>query len=204
MRFSPHTRGCSEVKDLLRDQLVVFPAYAGMFLSSPGTPQPVSSFPRIRGDVPILAHNQTSITPFSPHTRGCSPEARTHVLQPQVFPAYAGMFPHHMAGHSEPHGFPRIRGDVPAGTRIVVHSQLFSPHTRGCSCVTPSNKEFSAVFPAYAGMFPTGPHAGFETSRFPRIRGDVPEPRRIAHDQRPFSPHTRGCSFGVNSKAGQG
>ena len=50
--FSPRARGCSQHSRFLFSRLLVFPACAGMFLSSV-TPTPVvSGFPRIRGDVP--------------------------------------------------------------------------------------------------------------------------------------------------------
>ena len=52
-RFSPHTRGCSEHGLVIDGVVVVFPAYAGMFLKNVN-PRPLTlRFPRIRGDVPL-------------------------------------------------------------------------------------------------------------------------------------------------------
>ena len=53
----------------------------------------------------------------------------------------------------------------------------------------------TAVFPAYAGMFRSGQHESGAGSRFPRIRGDVPEFLGEFISGGAFSPHTRGCSL---------
>ena len=91
--FSPHTRGCSGLVRRAADQLIVFPAYAGMFLSAYRHGHSGDSFPRIRGDVPEPTYSSASYQ--------------------VVFPAYAGMFRVLAANHRSAIGFPRIRGDVP-------------------------------------------------------------------------------------------
>ena len=55
--------------------------------------------------------------------------------------------------------------------------EVFSPHTRGCSAVTPIIPTIIEVFPAYAGMFRIRAECGAADLRFPRIRGDVPTPK---------------------------
>ena len=70
--FSPHTRGCSAAGGRLPTAGPVFPAYAGMFRRSTRTDWLLRSFPRIRGDVPLLSRSASKSTAFSPHTRGCS------------------------------------------------------------------------------------------------------------------------------------
>ena len=132
--FSPRARGCSPLRMASYHLRLVFPACAGMFLIFKTREGIGASFPRVRGDVPISAGDDTEEVRFSPRVRGCSLEISTLHLPSPVFPACAGMFPHHMARHSKPHGFPRVRGDV--------------PYSRA-SIVTESN-----VFPACAGMFP--------------------------------------------------
>ena len=52
LSFSPHTRGCSYRRWGFPQTPQVFPAYAGMFRSLSITLMALSSFPRIRGDVP--------------------------------------------------------------------------------------------------------------------------------------------------------
>ena len=92
-KFSPHTRGCSQLFERSEVSPVVFPAYAGMFRTA-------ATHMQYRGL-------------FSPHTRGCSGPASNTQQPGSVFPAYAGMF---RANNAADHGgdsFPRIRGDVP-------------------------------------------------------------------------------------------
>ena len=72
LEFSPHTRGCSAAGGRLPTAGPVFPAYAGMFRRSTRTDWLLRSFPRIRGDVPLLSRSASKSTAFSPHTRGCS------------------------------------------------------------------------------------------------------------------------------------
>ena len=43
-------------------------------------------------------------------------------------------------------------------------------------------------------MFLTPGSVGGEGGGFPRIRGDVPETRKLHRPRDGFSPHTRGCS----------
>ena len=70
--FSPHTRGCSNHCEPAGFQVLVFPAYAGMFLKLNPQHDKVSCFPRIRGDVPSGSALKLTPQQFSPHTRGCS------------------------------------------------------------------------------------------------------------------------------------
>ena len=74
------------------------------------------SFPRIRGDVPTLGYGIWILPPFSPHTRGCSSTTALYPGSAAVFPAYAGMFLWDGIREKTRKRFPRIRGDVPAGT----------------------------------------------------------------------------------------
>ena len=50
--FSPHTRGCSYIKQNNIGEGEVFPAYAGMFRRLRPYRFKEDRFPRIRGDVP--------------------------------------------------------------------------------------------------------------------------------------------------------
>ena len=91
-------------------------------------------------------------------------------------------------------GFPRIRGDVPTESQFENFGFEFSPHTRGCSVRAHRISIGEVVFPAYAGMFPSGDATGGLFCRFPRIRGDVPDLNVPIVLVAQFSPHTRGCS----------
>ena len=134
----------------------------------------MGGFPRIRGDVPIRHIADRGRALFSPHTRGCSPLHLEWMHLPSVFPAYAGMFRVVSIAPAYKSCFPRIRGDVPADNHDSLGDTMFSPHTRGCSGGYRLMASPLAVFPAYAGMFPT-------VVWFKRWKAQ-------------FSPHTRGCS----------
>ena len=192
--FSPHTRGCSPGCARSRSCLGVFPAYAGMFRLGRLPRATCTSFPRIRGDVPLARTLGVSTGRFSPHTRGCSGLLPLQAVHELVFPAYAGMFRSLTGQCCDVCGFPRIRGDVPIAAEKVESEPVFSPHTRGCSLITLVNWLAITVFPAYAGMFLASPPIWTPLERFPRIRGDVPHKILLHNQTSMFSPHTRGCS----------
>ena len=154
--FSPRMRGCSygADPDLWTD--LVFPAYAGMFRSSPMSNGPSLSFPRVCGDVPSPAAMVVWTPKFSPRMRGCSGRRASGRRPQAVFPAYAGMFRGIMSAQPTPACFPRVCGDVPAHQAQPEGVHPFSPHTRGCSLMPNSVWRFARVFPAYAGMFRSG------------------------------------------------
>ena len=139
-------------------------------------------FPRIRGDVPKNLPTPPKYSTFSPHTRGCSVAICATKSPLEVFPAYAGMFLKSAKPPAVIPCFPRIRGDVPAYSQWLKARQRFSPHTRGCSAVTPIIPTIIEVFPAYAGMFRLDYDRVGCYFRFPRIRGDVPEEQRMPVD----------------------
>ena len=89
--------------------------------------------------------------------RGCSGRIGLLNSFTAVFPAYAGMFPHHVECVLEAVGFPRVCGDVPAGGEPTNFGGQFSPRMRGCSAHTDNKRYLATVFPAYAGMFPPSP-----------------------------------------------
>ena len=158
---------------------MVFPAYAGMFPGSQLEISTLTSFPRIRGDVPDIKTSGLIPRLFSPHTRGCSAAEIADSERKAVFPAYAGMFPWVRAVRNATLSFPRIRGDVPSELKPEMWPNAFSPHTRGCSATFLLPAPRHPVFPAYAGMFPTAVGTPVAGAGFPRIRGDVPGDYRI-------------------------
>ena len=153
------------------------------------------SFPRVRGDVPLLLPLASSPRPFSPRARGCSGKAMPTIDTTQRFPRVRGdvpifivisviewgfsprargcsVFTHALDGFCQ--RFPRVRGDVPNATRLSGLWFAFSPRARGCSPVTPTQTFDTKVFPACAGMFRYSAGAGSAPTCFPRVRGDVP------------------------------
>ena len=153
LTFSPRARGCSWHADPWRGRLPVFPACAGMFLSSSHVGNRTPCFPRVRGDVPlpiaVLVHSEQ----FSPRARGCSAE-RSYLPRPTpVFPACAGMFLAVCICLGDARRFPRVRGDVPGTACSGQDCIKFSPRARGCSAWSQDIERPPLVFPACAGMF---------------------------------------------------
>ena len=192
--FSPHARGCSLRASALHEVRTVFPACAGMFLSSHKATQLIGSFPRMRGDVPQVYVLQAKKPGFSPHARGCSHKYRQSDLTVGVFPACAGMFLTHRAPRGISGSFPRMRWDVPASRRAAPQRLPFSPHARGCSWRHASVARKEGVFPACAGMFLHITLHYVDVPCFPRMRGDVPLMQAVRENYPSFSPHARGCS----------
>ena len=84
-----------------------------MFLQVTYLPHHARGFPRVRGDVPIMANRNSSMLTFSPRARGCSFGQENFRAVVVVFPACAGMFPIIMFEQVKHLSFPRVRGDVP-------------------------------------------------------------------------------------------
>ena len=172
----------------------VFPACAGMFRRIHVQNCAVVRFPRVRGDVPpTMLPNQT-LRVFSPRARGCSPNGSTLTLVGGVFPACAGMFLVGTRHVIRSLGFPRVRGDVPDWYSAGGDAGAFSPRARGCSRLGHRLARRQRVFPACAGMFPTGRRVAHNRTGFPRVRGDVPLWCVMVMGLSTFSPRARGCS----------
>ena len=92
------------------------------------------------------------------------------------------------------HGFPRVRGDVPAQIAVLPAQRWFSPRARGCSEWAEIARENWEVFPACAGMFLRLLTCMFLRLGFPRVRGDVPQFAEPVTFHCRFSPRARGCS----------
>ena len=100
-------------------EIMVFPAYAGMFLCRTFKPERKLCFPRV--------------CKFSPRMRGCSVLVTLSFSEDKVFPAYAGMFRVCVKGFQKPTCFPRVCGDVTLIDAAKRYAALFSPRMRGCS-----------------------------------------------------------------------
>ena len=156
---------------------------------------PFHSFPRVCGDVPIIADEQWAFTQFSPRMRGCSGRRASGRRPQAVFPAYAGMFRITPGTSSGSVSFPRVCGDVPQVIRVGPGASMFSPRMRGCSGLVLVKVFFRIVFPAYAGMFLSSSSMSHALSSFPCVCGDVPGRDTCARTREAFSPRMRGCSF---------
>ena len=131
-------------------------------------------FPRVCGDVPSLLLAWLNMLRFSPRVRGCSAYHRGHPRDQFVFPACAGMFLKTQHLSCPPLGFPRVCGDVPSGSPLLIDRIEFSPRVRGCSAGQGACCVVDRVFPACAGMFLIVPFTACDGGGFPRVCGDVP------------------------------
>ena len=192
--FSPRARGCSRVVEHINETVPVFPACAGMFLTAFGVGVFLDGFPRVRGDVPADSLHTRPQPEFSPRARGCSQLRNYQTTVRLVFPACAGMFRRRCRLRWRSGCFPRVRGDVPQVRSSDRWKMSFSPRARGCSCGAGQTGRHGRVFPACAGMFRVVTAWAEVSRRFPRVRGDVPPPHRLAGTARGFSPRARGCS----------
>ena len=111
--FSPRARGCSDRKDTIMFEQIVFPACAGMFRHGRISNSSCCCFPRVRGDVPSSNNPNILRATFSPRARGCSVQVFAYENWLAVFPACAGMFLLRRQRCANRRSFPRVRGDVP-------------------------------------------------------------------------------------------
>ena len=187
-------RGCSSGRIKKSPSSRVFPAYAGMFPGKGNQPTHQDGFPRVCGDVPAGVDLLNEFKEFSPRMRGCSDLSMDNTRCHGVFPAYAGMFLDFLDYHHCFLRFPRVCGDVPSFSSLLLFPCKFSPRMRGCSAGRSSALPRRGVFPAYAGMFRFTGGLEAQADRFPRVCGDVPrQPPRFIETSR-FSPRMRGCS----------
>ena len=153
-----------------------------------------TSFPRVRGDVPVSLMLIAYATGFSPRARGCSAIFLLPAPRHPVFPACAGMFLVVEISRLGRPSFPRVRGDVPCGKNRRKSGRKFSPRARGCSWWCLRIVGGPGVFPACAGMFLVVPTHRWRPRCFPRVRGDVPTFVTWGAGNGRFSPRARGCS----------
>ena len=148
---SPHGRGCFCGQRSPGRRCRVFPARAGVFLS---TPAATSSRPG-----------------SSPHGRGCFPHAPHKGHAQGVFPARAGVFLSRENWLCPAPGLPRTGGGVSRARRLEMPTALSSPHGRGCFQVRSGIAENGGVFPARAGVFPRRRTCGPSATGHPRLVG---------------------------------
>ena len=149
-------------------------------------------FPRPRGDGPCDWPARCESRPVSPPTRGWTHLRQHHGQAQRGFPAHAGMDPSGDTYTFPVGGFPRPRGDGPAGARRLFAHGGVSPPTRGWTCSGQDNAVREGGFPAHAGMDPQETYTEAAFVGFPRPRGDGPPRRTMGHGPWSVSPPTRG------------
>ena len=125
------------------------------------------------------------------------PVARHCSRSASVFPAYAGVVRRSACVGLRRFGLPRIRGGGPHWKNRDRCKHGSSPHTRGWSLETGEYLKCTPVFPAYAGVVPSGHGWPRRSRRLPRIRGGGPWWLDVYEQLPESSPHTRGWSVKV-------
>ena len=128
-KSSPHTRGCSQRRTLDQAGSQVFPAHAGVFLDGVQAMKGAARLPRARGGVPFVGPVARAFNVSSLHTRGCSPDGPEPLVQGEVFPAHAGVFPTPCDRATAASRLPRTRGGVPGRATLARESTRSSPHS---------------------------------------------------------------------------
>ena len=134
--------------------MMVFPAHAGVFLSSCQDNQHHEGIPRSRGGVSCPACTPPASSAYSPLTRGCFWKSTIHGFITLVFPAHAGVFPIKASRMQTTRCIPRSRGGVSFKLHEWTWDDRYSPLTRGCFLPADDMIALFSVFPAHAGVFP--------------------------------------------------
>ena len=190
--FPPHARGWTRHLCVDSRGDFVSPARAGMdrqfffFLSWFGC------FPRTRGDGPGPRPASLRARQFPPHARGWTPHWRSASAHRIVSPARAGMDPSTTTRSASGSSFPRTRGDGPPSSITIFLPRSFPPHARGWTCRPAPRRVSGRVSPARAGMDPQFAAMVATISRFPRTRGDGPDPAVMKLDVPLFPPARAG------------
>ena len=96
------------------------------------------------------------MTPFPPHTRGCTPFHRRFKVCDRVSPAHAGMDPTQTPNQVGSRGFPRTRGDRGNRDRLSSRHFLGSPARAGIDRRPATGQSAGAGFPRTRGDRPSG------------------------------------------------
>jgi hypothetical protein len=128
------------------------PAYAGIDPLVNQLEKARDRLPRLRGDRPDLQHPRPARPRAPPPTRGSTPGALLDRARRQGFPAYAGIDRFRRMARSPSRRLPRLRGDRPAGIRMIGVAEKAPPPTRGSTRPPGIRVAADPGSPAYAGM----------------------------------------------------
>ena len=171
------------------------PARAGMYLLAKHCPILGPSFPRTRGDVPIITLLPMRTCQLPPHARGCTRRIGRGRRSQVASPARAGMYRRCESSAEARSSFPRTRGDVPGWRKPFGKCERLPPHARGCTLSSVTGHAPDNASPARAGMYRSIRHDRRIRPRFPRTRGDVPWCSSLSRRSRWLPPHARGCTL---------
>ena len=150
--FTPHARGSTSSTSSTTISPYVYPACAGIDLSSSVTALGLVCLPRMRGDRPIIHRIFSRRLLFTPHARGSTTFRHETIPDPDVYPACAGIDPSSLVFPRRPQCLPRMRGDRPEGRIIYLTPSKFTPHARGSTRPILDPLSWFGVYPACAGI----------------------------------------------------
>ncbi len=111
--FTPHARGSTEITAVDNNRRFVYPACAGIDLSTGNISMAMISLPRMRGDRPHTSSFLRRTFLFTPHARGSTPRGHRRICRGAVYPACAGIDHEEVISCSTYVCLPRMRGDRP-------------------------------------------------------------------------------------------
>ena len=149
----------------------------------------------MRGDPPEPAALPLAGPTSTPHARGSTSDRRVARLADGVYPACAGIHPHHTSLHMTGLSLPRMRGDPPHSLVSSYFLMKSTPHARGSTLVEKLLLPFALVYPACAGIHPRGECPPALSAGLPRMRGDPPLRHRVWHLLLSSTPHARGSTY---------
>ena len=193
--FPPQARGWTGDHPHQWQAGLVSPAGAGMDRLGKGNRWRWDSFPRRRGDGPYDLNSGNSAKVFPPQARGWTRWLWDKLRGKGVSPAGAGMDRQDGAAGQAGESFPRRRGDGPEPHPKAPPGHQFPPQARGWTSVSELPKPAHSVSPAGAGMDPLQTATGRGLARFPRRRGDGPQPRSKDSLKTTFPPQARGWTL---------
>ncbi len=191
-RWSPRTRGWSRVGPPVDRGPSVVPAHAGVVPARSGGRPGSSRGPRARGGGPGGPLAASSVTKWSPRTRGWSRDRLGHHHGGTVVPAHAGVVPGPVRHRLTRRRGPRARGGGPVSDLDGDAVSVWSPRTRGWSPDRCPAQAPRIVVPAHAGVVPSGPCVRPRPPGGPRARGGGPRTSVSSRPSSRWSPRTRG------------
>ena len=101
----------------------------------------------MRGDRPFPSLTSLTISSFTPHARGSTPDSRIRTNISPVYPACAGIDPEAGELVFVEFGLPRMRGDRPMLISPLFFVAEFTPHARGSTLTAMRTCFWRTVYP---------------------------------------------------------
>ena len=137
----------------------------------------------------------TTLPVFTPHARGSTQVGWEFQVWNGVYPACAGIDLVRIRSIVVTLSLPRMRGDRPQTQFDILELEPFTPHARGSTPKRSCTEMTGRVYPACAGIDPTGQRLSPILPRLPRMRGDRPVGRLLELFFQWFTPHARGSTL---------